>query len=373
LNRLFAIVATGVIAALGGGAGGGAAIRLSTDVAAGSVSAARDQTRDAALRKLLALAVRSVHAPGGVLLVKTPASTWRRSFGAAQLPRSYARPEVGPRVPMPAAGRFRIASATKTFTATLVLQLVAGGTLSPDDTVERWLPARLPDGAGGRITLRDLLQHRSGLQDTPLSFAGAFTVAGPPGTFYYANANYTLLGEIVGAATDSTQLQARLLGPLGLTRTEIARGPITPDGLVHVYSPKPATPHGLRIDETSWTDPTPPPAGSIVSGAVDLARFESALFGGELLPAGLLALMQTPGSVTGFETAGYTAYGLGLMRFPTRCGDAWGHRGRGPGYTTYMLSTSDGRRILVLLLNVGKLEDDVVVKLNPVVERAICT
>jgi D-alanyl-D-alanine carboxypeptidase len=130
-----------------------------------------------------------------------------------------------------------------------------------------------------------------------LSFAGAFTVAGPPGSFYYANANYTLLGEIVAAATHSTyeeQLQARVLRPLGPTRTEVARGPVTLAGLVHGYSPKPATPRGLRIDETSWTDPTPAPAGSIVSDAVDVARFESALFAGDLLPPALLALMQTP-------------------------------------------------------------------------------
>ena len=376
MTRLFAVVATGLVALLASSAGGGARISLRPTSQAGSQIPVGGRARDATLRKLLAAAVRSVHSPGGVLLVKTPASTWRRSPGVARLPRSYGRPDVGPRVPMPTAGRFRIASATKTFTATVVLQLVAGGALSLDDTVERWLPGRLPDGAGTRITLRDLLQHRSGLQDTPLSFAGALTIAGPPGTFYYANANYTLLGEIIAAATRSTyeeQLQARVLAPLGLTRTEVARGPMTPDGLVHGYSPKPATPHGLRIDETSWTDPTPPPAGSIVSDAVDLARFELALFDGQLLPAGLLALMQTPGSVKGFETAGYTAYGLGLMRFPTRCGDVWGHRGRGPGYTTYVLATSDARRILVLLLNVGKLDDDVVVKLNPVVERAICT
>jgi D-alanyl-D-alanine carboxypeptidase len=278
---------------------------------------------------------------------------------------------------MPATGRLRIGSITKTYTAALVLQLVAGGTLSLDDTVERWLPARLPDGTGTRITLRDLLQHRSGLQDTPLSFAGAFTVAGPPGTFYYANANYTLLGEVVAAATHSTyeeQLQARVLRPLGLTNTEVARGPVTPAGLVHGYSPKPATPGGLRIDETSWTDSTPAPAGSIVSDTVDMARFESALFAGDLLPPALVSLMQTPGSVfQGLETAGYTAYGLGLMRFPTRCGDAWGHRGRAPGYMAYMLSTSDGRRTVVLLLNDGLLADDVVVKLNPLVERALCT
>ena len=355
------------------------AVAAALAVTAGTVvttSTATHLTRDAQLRGLLAGLVARAHAPGGVLLVQTRSGTWRRSAGAAQLPRSYGRPEVGVRVPMPATGRFRIASVTKTFTAALVARLVADGKLSLDDTVERWLPERLPDGAGTRITVRDLLQHRSGIQDGSEIFAGAIIVAGPPGRFYYANANYTLLGEIVAAATGATysgQLADRILRPLGLKRTEVARGPATPTGLVPGYSPKPVTGSRLRIDETSWSDSTPEPAGSIVSDALDLARFERALFAGSIVPRELVALMQTPGSREGFDAVGYTAYGLGLMRFPTRCGDAWGHRGRGPGYQAYMLSTADGTRTVVLLLNVGLLPNETVAKLDPLVEHALCT
>src|SRR3954471_832734 len=61
--------------------------------------------------------------------------------------------------------RFRIGSATKTFTATVLLQLVGDGQLTLDDTVERWLPG-VVDGNGNdgsRITVRQLLQHTSGL------------------------------------------------------------------------------------------------------------------------------------------------------------------------------------------------------------------
>ena len=376
-RRRAALVTTLLVGtAVVGPAFAGATPKSATNVRASSQPAVRDLSRGAALRKLLAATVARGHAPGGVLLVRTPASTWLRSFGAAQLPRSYGKPEINPRVPMPTTGRFRIASITKTFTATLVLQLVAEGVLSLDDTVEQWLPSRIPDGAGRHISIRELLQHRSGIQDSALISAGLFTVVGPPGTFYYANGNYALLGEIVAAATHSTyeeQLQKRVLGPLGLTRTEIARAPTTPSGLVHGYSPKPATPGGLRIDETAWTDFAPVPAASIVSDARDVARFETALFAGQLLPANLVALMQTPVPLDRYPSAGFTAYGLGLMRFPTKCGDAWGHRGRTLGYTAYTLSTSDGRRTAVLLLNVGHLEDDAVIKLNPLVERALCT
>jgi hypothetical protein len=83
--------------------------------------------------------------------------------------------------------------------------------------------------------------------------------------------------------------------------------------------------------------------------------------------------MQTPGLLDGFDGRGYTAYGLGLMRFPTPCADAWGHRGHGPGYMSYVLSSVDGSRTAVLLLNDGILPADVTRRLNPLVERALCT
>lgn len=332
-------------------------------------------TRDAVLRKLLATALARANAPGGVLLVQTAGRTWRRALGLAQLPHSYTHPAGEHRVPMPVNGRFRIDSITKTFTAALVLQLVAGGRLSLGDTVEEWLPGRLAEGAGRQITVRDLLQHRSGLRDAGLVFGNSFIVAGPPGTFYYANANYALLGEIVAAATGSTyeqELDARIIRPLGLLRTEVAQGPITPPGLVHGYSPQPVVPGGLRLDETSWVDSTAPPAGSVVSDARDVATFVQALFAGRVVPADDVRLMQTPMPLDGFDGRGYTAYGSGLMRFPSRCGEAWGHRGHGPGFMSYALSTADGRRTAVLLLNDGILSDDITKRLNPLVERALC-
>ena len=62
---------------------------------------------------------------------------------------------------MRAADRYRIASVTKTFVATVVLQLAAEGKLRLADPVERWLPGVVPNGAA--ITIRQLLNHTSGL------------------------------------------------------------------------------------------------------------------------------------------------------------------------------------------------------------------
>jgi D-alanyl-D-alanine carboxypeptidase len=343
-------------------------------LAAGTQAGSAHKSRNAKLRDLLAAAVARAHASGGVLLVKTPKSTWVRSFGAAKLARSYEHPKPEHRVPMPTRGQFRVASITKTYTAVLVLKLVVDGTLSLDHTVDRWLPGRLPGGAGAHITILQLLQHRSGLQDGLSSYPGQIIVAGPPGKFYYANANYALLGEIVEAATHSTyaeRLETLILHPLGLSRTVVARGPVTPAGLVHGYAPEPVG--RLRVDVTSASDSTVAPAAGIVSDALEVARFERALFTGHVLPPDVVASMQTPLPLDGFDGHGYIAYGIGLMRFPTCCGAVWGHRGHGIGYTAWMLSTPDGARTAVLLLNTGVLSWPLTLKVNPLVERALCS
>ncbi|MFD7730356.1 serine hydrolase domain-containing protein [Kitasatospora phosalacinea] len=139
------------------------------------------------------------------------------------------------RRPVPADGYFRVASVTKSFLATVVLQLAAEGQLSLDDRVERWLPGAVSgNGNDGReITLRQLLQHTAGLHDdypdytseadfrqhrydsqppsgpspghcsthrtSPRARAGATPT---PGTCWgYSNTGYVLLGMVVERAT----------------------------------------------------------------------------------------------------------------------------------------------------------------------------
>lgn len=331
-----------------------------------SVGTGAAGSRDARLHGLLSAIVARAHAPGGVLLVETPTGTWRGSIGLAQL---------NPRVPMRITNRFRVASVTKPFTAALVLQLAGEGKLSLDDAVEGWLPGRVPNGAGSSITIRDLLGHRSGLVNQG-GGAGPMVVSGPPGTFYYANANYELLGAIVEAATGSTyalQLSSRILRPLGLAHTELPTADAPLADLAHGYSRAPPRPGGSRLDFSYVPSGLPPTAAGLVSSADDLARFERALFGGKVISRALVALMQTPGTVAGYPTVGYTAYGLGLMRLPTPCGDAWGHRGKIFGYASYLFSSAEGNRTVVALVNDGELANSVVAKLNPLVMRAYCS
>jgi D-alanyl-D-alanine carboxypeptidase len=92
--------------------------------------------------------------PGVIVLARDGARSVQVAAGSARLK---------PRQPMRVDDRFRIASLTKTFVATVVLELAGEGKLTLHDTVERWLPGMVPNGQN--ITLRQLLNHHSGLFD----------------------------------------------------------------------------------------------------------------------------------------------------------------------------------------------------------------
>jgi D-alanyl-D-alanine carboxypeptidase len=274
--------------------------------------------------------------------------------------------------PMRFTDRFRIGSVTKTFLATVVLQLVAEGRVGLEDSVEHWLPRLLPNGR--RITVRQLLGHRSGLFDytddrrvfqpywsqprfvwTPRRLialaASDPLVFTPPGSrFAYSSTNYLILGLIVERATGTTvgrQLRKRIFRPLGLHDTTFVPRPWPALGEAHgfrVPSHDGVVSANAAVTDTSgysaswmWA------AGGIVSSADDLARFFAALLGGRVLAPGLLQTMET--------TPPPGRYGLGLAVFQTRCGRAWGHTGNALGYVTVVWNTKDGLRQIVLMVN----------------------
>jgi D-alanyl-D-alanine carboxypeptidase len=91
-------------------------------------------------------------------------------------------------------------------------------------------------------------------------------------------------------------------------------------------------------------------AGAIVSTAGDIAAFYRALLAGDVVSPALLHAMLTTVRDTSPDLPGQR-YGLGIVRFPTRCGVAWGHNGDTPGYVVYALSSRDGSRQAVLFVN----------------------
>src|SRR4051794_12326499 len=140
---------------------------------------------------------------------------------------------------------FSLASLTKTYTATLVLQEVQRGHIRLGDPIGRWLAGLIP-AAAARVTVRELLDHTSGLPDyldDPRLAAGfadphhhwtegellrAVRAPRHGGRFSYSNTNYLLLGAILrraAHASEGTLVDRRIVGPLHLTGTSMLRGP----------------------------------------------------------------------------------------------------------------------------------------------------
>ncbi|WP_211588756.1 serine hydrolase domain-containing protein [Allorhizocola rhizosphaerae] len=280
--------------------------------------------------------------------------------------------------PVPQDGRFRIASTGKTFVAVVALQLVGEGRLSLDDTVERWLPGVVQgNGNDGRqITVRQLLQHTSGIPDdfpdyateeefrrhrfdvyTPeqlVARAMNHEPGFPPGTAWrYSSTGYLLVDMIIERVTGRpwhVEVEQRILRPLGLTETTWPG--LSPDvPRPHARGYHPFEPGAAPVDVTEQV--VIDPEGAIISTTRDLNRFFRALFGGEVLrPAQLAEMTRTVPIGPELEQAmPGTRYGLGVFERPLPCGGTyWSHPGGGAGYVTDNGVTGDGRRSVVLSL-----------------------
>ncbi|MFI7111296.1 serine hydrolase domain-containing protein [Nonomuraea sp. NPDC050227] len=269
------------------------------------------------------------------------------------------------RAKVPANGTVRIGSHTKTFAATVVLQLAGEGKLDLDAPIEKYLPGMVRGNGndGRKITIRQLLQHTSGLPEYtnfPTLFGIRHTYFEPrdlidkaltqkpqfaPGkSWKYTNTGYVLLGLIVQKVTGR---------PMG---EEVTNRIIKPLGLRDTYWPgvgeqtiRGNHPNGYHADKSGklvkFTEMDPSwgwTSGNLVSTPRDVTRFLGALLGGDLLkPAQLKEMKQTidsPALPRGW------GYGLGLMKIKLSCGGhAWGHGGDIPGYETRNGVTEDGR------------------------------
>ncbi|MDG4826946.1 serine hydrolase [Asanoa sp. WMMD1127] len=289
-------------------------------------------------------------AVGAVAEIRDGDRVWRGVSGVAA---------IGSTRPVPVASRFRAGSLTKTFVATVVLQLVDEGRLRLDDSVAV---------GGHRVTVRRLLDHTSGIPDyrptlvlppapefldqrwrtwTPEELI-ARVAGGGPAEFAYSNTNYLVLGQVIEAVTGRSyadEVERRIIRPLRLTRTRMPgtdpriRGPHP-----HGYVPIQRGDRLRLVDFTEWNPSVMGAGGELISTTRDLNRFFAALFGGRLLPRRLLREMRTPGVADG-------RYGLGLAWRDTPCGTrVYGNDGDAIAYQSWSFSTLDGLRQVTLAL-----------------------
>lgn len=258
----------------------------------------------------------------------------------------------------------RIASITKSMTATVIMQLVEEGALSLDTAVDELLPGLLD--APSPVTVEQLLNHTSGLPDyfgllvpdlasyqaladstvdlAPTALvetAQSVPWTSPPGeTFAYSNTNYVVLDLVAEAVTGERMpalLEARIFEPLGLEHTAYPDDSALPEGALRGSVSDGGTPL-----DTSIAPPAIWGAGAAVISTVgDVTLFFQALFGGDLVSAESVALMQDVGP---------EGYGLGLLAGGDACSTelVYGQRGNGVGYRAMAFGSPDGERFVTI-------------------------
>ena len=265
-------------------------------------------------------------------------------------------------VPMGAEHRLLIGSNTKPWTAVVTLMLIDEGALSLDDLASTWVEELDPT-----ITVRDLLQHTSGMGEflehpsmrghlgdawTPseLIALGQEVRDDGPGPSVYSNANFMALGLILEAVEGMAYediLQTRLLDPLGLEDSGIVSGPEAfPEGMVLGDGGT----HGVVTPvhpSIGWA------AGGGYSTAEDMVEFYRAVFGGELYGDVLLSeQLEGVPSDLGFGQPGVTeGYGLGLMVLAVGEQNVTGHLGQVTGFHSWGLRDDESGALVVALTN----------------------
>ncbi|WP_460707127.1 serine hydrolase domain-containing protein [Luteococcus sediminum] len=268
---------------------------------------------------------------------------------------------------------FHIASHSKTFTATAVLQLVEAGRLRLDDAVEQWIE-ELAGSPMARVTVRELLGHQSGVnrdgsdsdywqldgdfpdRDGVLAFAREQAVFEPNQHFKYSNIGYSLLGLVIEAASGQSYFDyviEHIVDPLGLVST----GPEVPAERRSEL----AGAHGIRLDaadERAVIDDVPSNAEAAATGfystAEEVTRYLVCHSFGrdELLSDASKRLMQRRESR--ITRGGERFYGLGFQMVEVNGRMLVGHSGGWPGHITQSwLDAESGLCVSVLTNTLG--------------------
>lgn len=308
--------------------------------------------------------------PGAIAVLKRGARTEVYRAGVAK---------IGSGRPIKVTDHMRIASTAKAYSGALALQLVDRKKLRLKDTIGEVLP-RLPR-AWHRVTLRQLLNHTSGLPDFSadpeflalvtenprrhfdsrrlLDFVAGQPLEFPAGARYaYSNSDniaVALMAEAVTGRRYEDLLAQFVYRPLHLRSTSLPQGFRMPRPYMHGYD--------VSAD-TSATPPVPPEdlsevlsasgvwaSGGIISTPKDMTGFIRGYAGGKLIKE--KTRRQQLSWVNGASEPagpGKNKAGLAIFRYSTRCGVVYGHTGNFPGYTQLIAATANGKRSLTLSL-----------------------
>ncbi|MER7023126.1 MULTISPECIES: serine hydrolase domain-containing protein [Streptomyces] len=331
--------------------------------------------------------------PGAAATVRDGTGRWSAAAGHADTTTGRERD--------PESEHFRGASITKTFIATVLLQLEAEGRLSLADSVEKWLPGLVRGNGydGKKITLRSLLNHTSGLANHTEDPAFAHDTTGPGfpehryDTYtpeelvatalktpprpdpekkpYYSNTAYVIAGMVIEKATGrgyAEEVTRRIIRPLKLTGISFpGASPRMPEPHPVAYSRlgekgPDAEIHDATEQNMTWLGAS----GDIIVSGDDLNRFQRALLKGRLLPRAQLKEMLVEVPAEG----GY-GFGLGVEFARLSCGvQVVGKTGSTNGSLSASVGTPDGKHQLTFNANGDWLQD--VTLYTDVIEAEFC-
>jgi len=300
--------------------------------------------------------------PGVVALVAQGDSIWAGASGDADLSGRIMHPD----------DIVRIASLTKPFTATVILQMTEAGVLGLDESIVPFFDRDVVDSLviidnlsyGYRVTIRMLLSHRSGIYD--YADEGFYDLIGenpsrrwlpielvqyayrngqpyfvpdaiPENDYGYSNTNYILLGmiaeQIDGRAFDQI-VRDRVLRPLGMSKTFLAEYEAIPPTIASGYDGE--------VDVSSYDYSFEWSSAGLVSTVGDLHTFLDALMDGRLfVNASTLDAMRNP-----------DGYGLGLAASVTSDGMlGYGHFGQSLGFVSVMMYVPSRQAYVIAAMN----------------------
>ena len=344
----------------------------------------------AAMQGTVARLAKEMLVPGVVVILRTPAGNFTSTYGVTT---------YGGSVPTSLDQHVRVGSNTKTWTGTVILQLVQEGRLRLDDPVSKYRP-EVPNGA--HITIEQLLAMRSGLfnytttrelnqtldtQPTKawtqaellsLAFKHSPTFTPPGSQFGYSNTNTVLLGliaqQLEGGKPLAAIMRDLLFVPLGMKNTlfpdiasnaipaPLSRGYMYGNNVLTMDAP-PALPDVMQaaaragtLAPADQTDANPSwgwAAGAGISTANDLATWVEALVAGKLLNSHLQARRLASVVPIDPSNSNSASYGWAIAKF----GNLYGHTGELPGYNSFMGHDPENRVTLVVWTNLAPAVD----------------
>lgn len=338
-------------------------------------------------RGLASLVASKGGPPGAIATLRRGGRTIILSAGRADIKRRGA-----PR----SSDHMRIASVAKAFNGAVALHLYRRGRFGLDDSIGQHLAGMPP--AWGAVTVRQMLNHTSGLPDYTKSDGFAEQVkANPrgyvppaqvidwvrseplvfaPGSRYeYSNTDNIVVALIAEAVTGKSYRQLLdeiVFGPAKLGKTSFPSRAALPRPFIHGYLVAP----GQRPEDVStFLSPSGAWAsGAIVSTPADLNAFIRSylglrFFGGHEQRAQMRFVAGGKSSPPG---PGRNSAGLALFRYETRCGTVFGHTGNFPGYVQFAAATANGRRAVTTSLNIPAPTGRLLAKLRRVQAAAVC-